>query len=247
MFLAMCVVILRAICYQYFRSGFILLNKANPAAVNTCPVCCMRALMSCRFSSTLLHLLIFLVGDGDVSLDLIGDVDRDDAWDVVCDDVGVVVFDVVDPCCSANISALMFSIILCCFPLCCMSDFAILSLFFSHSAAIWCLLRSFRLPDTFFCPCSRVRCILLGWLASLILFVVAVVGPVCPALVVALLGRRPCPCRPVDCLFRLACQFGASSAPCKKTSFNAYFVASFHCFNDVVCVSEIVESEELLC
>jgi hypothetical protein len=47
--------------------------------------------MSCRFLSTLSCLLIFL----DVSLDMIGDVDRDDAWDVVCDDVGVVVLDVV--------------------------------------------------------------------------------------------------------------------------------------------------------
>jgi hypothetical protein len=75
----------------------------------------MRALSSCRFLSTLLRLLIFFVGDGDVSRDVIGDADRDDAGDVVCDDAGVFVLDVVDPCFSANISALMFSIILSCF------------------------------------------------------------------------------------------------------------------------------------
>jgi hypothetical protein len=28
---------------------------------------------------------------------------------------------------------------------------------------------------------------------------------------------------------------------------NAYFVTSFHCFDDVACVPEIVESEYLLC
>jgi hypothetical protein len=91
--LSMCVVIrcvvLRVICYRYFLSGFIFLNNANVAAVKTCPVCCMRALMSCRFLSTLLRLLIFLIGDGDVALDDVGDVARDDAWD----DVGVVAFD----------------------------------------------------------------------------------------------------------------------------------------------------------
>jgi hypothetical protein len=59
----------------------------------------------------------------------------------------------------------------------------------------------------FCCPCSRVRCILLGWLASLVVFVVAVVCPVCPALVVALLGLCRCPCHPVDCFIRLACPF----------------------------------------
>jgi hypothetical protein len=48
-----------------FLSGFIFLNNANPAAVKTCPVCCMRALISCRFLSTLSRLLIFLIGDGD--------------------------------------------------------------------------------------------------------------------------------------------------------------------------------------
>jgi hypothetical protein len=52
----------------------------------------MHALMSCRFLSTLSRLLIFLVGDGDVSLAVIGEVYRDDAADVVCDDAGVVVF-----------------------------------------------------------------------------------------------------------------------------------------------------------
>jgi hypothetical protein len=153
LFLAMCVVIrcfvLRAICYRYFPSSLIFFNKADPAATKTCPVCCMRVLMSCRFLSTLLRLLIFLVGVGDVSLDVIGDVDRDDAWDAVCDDVGVVVLDDFDSCCSAYISARMFYIILCCFSLCCMSDFAILSLFLSHSSAIWCLWRWLRFPDTF--------------------------------------------------------------------------------------------------
>jgi hypothetical protein len=137
-------VVLRAICYQYFLSGFIFLNKANPAAVKTCPVCCMRALMACRFLSTLSRLLIFLIGDGDIALDVVGNVARDDAWD----DVGVVAFNDVDTCSSAYISALMVFIILCCFSLCCMSDCLILSLFFSHSSAIWCLSHWFRLPVT---------------------------------------------------------------------------------------------------
>jgi hypothetical protein len=61
--------------------------------------------MSCRFLSTLSRLLIFLVGDGDASGDVIGDAVRDDD--------GVVVLGVVDPCCPATISALMFSIIRC--------------------------------------------------------------------------------------------------------------------------------------
>jgi hypothetical protein len=104
LFLAICVVIrcvsVSDICYQYFRSALILLNKADPAEVSTCPVCCMHALMSCRFLSTLSHLLIFLVGAGDASGDVIGDAVRDDA--------GVVVLGVVDPCCPATISALMF-------------------------------------------------------------------------------------------------------------------------------------------
>jgi hypothetical protein len=73
------------------------------------------------FLSTLLRLLIFLVGDGDVSLDVIGDDS--------CYDVGVVVFD-VDSCYVAYISALMVSISLCCLTLCCMSNCVILSLFF---------------------------------------------------------------------------------------------------------------------
>jgi hypothetical protein len=61
--------------------------------------------MSCRFLSTLSRLLIFLVGDGDASGDVIGDAVRDDD--------GVVVLGVVDPCRPATISALMFSIIRC--------------------------------------------------------------------------------------------------------------------------------------
>jgi hypothetical protein len=83
------------------------LNKADPADVSTCPVCCMRLLMSCRFLSTLSHLLVFLVGAGNASGDVIGDAVRDDA--------GVVVLCLVDPCCPATVSALMFSIISCCF------------------------------------------------------------------------------------------------------------------------------------
>jgi hypothetical protein len=117
LFLSICVVIrcvvLRAICYRYFLSGFIFLNNAYVAAVKTCPVCCMRALMSCRFLSTLSRLLIFLIGDGDVALDVVGNVARDDAWD----DVGVAAFDDVDSCSFAYISALMVSINLCCFSL----------------------------------------------------------------------------------------------------------------------------------
>jgi hypothetical protein len=210
LFLALCVVIrcfvLRAICYRYSRSGFILFNKADPADVKTCPVCCMRAVMSCRFLSTLSRLLIFLVGDGDVSLDVIGDVAHDDAWVAVCDDVGVVVFDDVDSCCSANISALMFSIILCCFSLCCMSDFAILSLFFLHSSAIWCLSRWFRFPVTFLLSLIPGACILLGLLAFWVVFVVAVVPPGL-VLVVGPLCGSPCAGRPVGCLFRLAVPF----------------------------------------
>jgi hypothetical protein len=145
LFCAMCVVIrcfvLRANCYRYFGAGLIFLNKADPAACKTFPVCCMRVLMSSMLLSTLSRLLIFLAGDGDVSLDVIGDV--------VCDDFGVVVFDAVASCSPAYISALMVSIILCCFSLCCMSDCLILSLFFSHSSAIWCLLRWFCLPVLF--------------------------------------------------------------------------------------------------
>jgi hypothetical protein len=118
------------------------LLKADPAAVRTFPVCCIHVLMSCRFSSTLSRLLIVLVGDGDVSLDVHGHV--------VGDDVGVVVFDDDDDSCSvAYIYDLKASISLCCFSLCCMSDCVILSLFFSHSSAIWCLLRWFCLPVTF--------------------------------------------------------------------------------------------------
>jgi hypothetical protein len=146
--LSMCVVIqcvvMRVICYRYFLSGLIFLNSADVAAVKTCPVCCMHALMSCRFLSTLSRLLIFLIGDGDVALDNAGDVARDDAWD----GVGVVAFDDVDSCSCAYISPLMVSINLCCFSLCCMSDCAILSLFFSHSSAIWCLSRWFRFAVT---------------------------------------------------------------------------------------------------
>jgi hypothetical protein len=140
----MCVVIrcvvLRVICYRYFLSGLIFLNNADVAAVKICPVCCMRALMSCRFLSTLSRLVIFLIGDGDVALDVVGDVARDDAWD----DVGVVAFDAVVSCSCVYISALVVSINLCCFSLCCMSDCAILCLFFLHLSAIW-----FRLPVTF--------------------------------------------------------------------------------------------------
>jgi hypothetical protein len=98
--------------------------------------------MSCRFLSTLSHLLIVLFGDGDISLDVLGDV--------VGDAVGVDVFDDDDDSCSvADISDLMASISLCCFSWYCMSDCVILSLFFSHSSAIWCLLRWFCLPVTF--------------------------------------------------------------------------------------------------
>jgi hypothetical protein len=127
-------------CYRYLRSGLILLNKADPADVSTCPVCCMRALMSCRFLSTLLRLLIFLVGDGDTSGDVVGDA--------VSDDAGVVVLGVIDPCCPATISALMFSIIRCCFSRCCMSNFAILFLFVLHSSAIWWVSCWFCFTDT---------------------------------------------------------------------------------------------------
>jgi hypothetical protein len=146
LFLAMCVVIpcfvLRANCYRYFLEGLIFLNKADRAAVRTFPVCCICVLMSCRFLSTLLRLLIVLVGDGDLSLDVLGDV--------AGDDVGIDVFDDDDDSCSVvYISDLMASISLCCFSLCCMSNCVILFLFFSHSSAIWCLLRWFRLPVTF--------------------------------------------------------------------------------------------------
>jgi hypothetical protein len=156
LFLAICIVIrcvvLRDSCYRYFRSDLILLNKADPAAVNTCPLFCMRSLMYCRFLSTLSRLLIFSVGDGDVSCDVIGEAVRDDAGDAVRDDAGVGVLDVADPCCSANISALMFSIICSCFTLCCMTNLAIRFLFVSHSATIWCLLSWLGLPDTLCCP-----------------------------------------------------------------------------------------------
>jgi hypothetical protein len=66
--------------------------------------------MSCRFSSTLSRLLIVLVGNGDVSLDVLGDV--------VGDDVGVDVFDDDDDdsCSVAYISDLMASISLCFLP-----------------------------------------------------------------------------------------------------------------------------------
>jgi hypothetical protein len=67
----------------------------------------MHVLMSCRISSARLRLRILLVGDGDASGDVIGDAVRDDA--------GVIVLDVVGPCCSATISFLMVSIIRCCF------------------------------------------------------------------------------------------------------------------------------------
>jgi hypothetical protein len=109
LFLAICVVIrcfvLWANCYRYFLDGLIFFNKADPAAVRTFPVCCIRVLMSCRFSSTLSRLLIVLVGDGDVSLDVLGDV--------VGDDVGVVMFNDDDSCSVAYISDLMASISLC--------------------------------------------------------------------------------------------------------------------------------------
>jgi hypothetical protein len=112
----MCVVIrcvvLRVICYRYFLSGLIFLNNADVAAVKICPVCCMRALMSCRFLSTLSRLVIFLIGDGDVALDVVGDVARDDAWD----DVGVVAFDAVVSCSCVYISAFVVSINLFVFP-----------------------------------------------------------------------------------------------------------------------------------
>jgi hypothetical protein len=117
------------------------LNKADPADVSTCPVCCMHALMYCRFLFTLSRLLIFLVGNGDASGDVIGDAVRDDA--------GVFVLGVVGPCCFATISALMVYIIRCCFYRCCMSDFAILFLFVFHSLAIWWPSRWFRFSDTF--------------------------------------------------------------------------------------------------
>jgi hypothetical protein len=175
------------------------LNNADVAAVKTCPVCCMRALMSCRFSSTLSRLLIFLIGDGDVALDVVGNVARDDAWD----DVGVVAFDDVDSCSLVYISALMVSINLCCFSLCCMSDCAILSLFFLHSSAIWCLLHWYVCLSRFCCPRSQVRCIFLGLLASLVVFVVAVVRPG-PVPVVRPLCCCPFPGCRVGCLFRLA-------------------------------------------
>jgi hypothetical protein len=61
------------------------------------------------FSPFLSGLLIFLIGDGDVALDVVGNVARYDAWD----DVGVVAFDDVDSCSLAYISALMVSINLC--------------------------------------------------------------------------------------------------------------------------------------
>jgi hypothetical protein len=91
-----------------------------------------------------------------------------------------------------------------------------------------------------------VHCILLGLLAFFVIFVVGVVhaGPV---LVAGSLCRPPflglvfvaCPV--------LVYPLCASSAASKKTSSNAYFIPSFHCFDDVVCVPEIVESEYLRC
>jgi hypothetical protein len=78
---------------------------------------------------------------GDVMGDCAGDASGDVLCDVVRDDVGVVALVVSGLCCSATISALIVSIIRCCFSRCCMSKFAILFLFVSHSFAIWCLLR----------------------------------------------------------------------------------------------------------
>jgi hypothetical protein len=79
----------------------------------------MRALMSCRFSFILLHLLNFLAGVGDAFSDVMGDCAGDNSGDVlgkvVRDVVGVDDLVVGGLLCSATISALIVSIIRSCF------------------------------------------------------------------------------------------------------------------------------------